>query len=60
MGQHFEKRPQATAGETIALGKLDSAKTGDTLSSGKQPPAALVQVKPFAPVLAAAVPGERA
>ena len=55
MGQHFEKRPQATAGETIAFGKLDSAKTGDTLSSGKQPPAALVQVKPFAPVLATAV-----
>ena len=55
MGQHFEKRPQATAGETIAFGKLDSAKTGDTLSSGKQPPAALIQVKPFAPVLATAV-----
>ncbi len=55
MGQHFEKRPQATAGETIAFGKLDSAKTGDTLSSGKQPPAALMQVKPFAPVLATAV-----
>ena len=55
MGQHFEKRPQATAGETIAFGKLDSAKTGDTLSSGKQPHAALVQVKPFAPVLAIAV-----
>jgi elongation factor G len=55
MGQHFEKRAQATAGETIALGKLDSAKTGDTLSSGKQPPSALVQVKPFATVLATAV-----
>ena len=55
MGQHFEKRPQATAGETIAFGKLDSAKTGDTLSSGKQPPAALIHVKPFAPVLATAV-----
>jgi len=55
MGQHFEKRPQATAGETIAFGKLDSAKTGDTLSSGKQAPAALTQVKPFAPVLATAV-----
>ena len=55
MGQHFEKRSQATAGETIAFGKLDSAKTGDTLSSGKQPVAALIQVKPFAPVLATAV-----
>ena len=55
MGQHFEKRAQATAGETVALGKLDSAKTGDTLSSGKQPAAALVQAKPYPPVLAIAV-----
>jgi elongation factor G len=55
MGQHFEKRAQAAAGETIALGKLDNAKTGDTLSSGKQPAAALVQAKPYAPVLAIAV-----
>jgi elongation factor G len=55
MGQHFEKRAQATVGEAVALGKLDSAKTGDTLSSGKQPAAALVQTKPYAPVLAIAV-----
>ncbi len=55
MGQHFEKRAQAVAGETVALGKLDNAKTGDTLSSGKQPAAALVQTKPYAPVLAIAV-----
>jgi elongation factor G len=55
MGQHFEKRGQATGGETIAFGKLESAKTGDTLSSGKQPHAALVQPKPYAPVLAIAV-----
>ena len=55
MGQHFEKRAQAAAGETVALGKLDNAKTGDTLSSGKQPAAALVQAKPYAPVLAIAV-----
>jgi elongation factor G len=55
MGQHFEKRGQAASGETIALGKLDNAKTGDTLSSGKQPHAALAEVKPYAPVLAIAV-----
>jgi elongation factor G len=55
MGQHFEKRGQATTGETVALGKLDSGKTGETLSSGKQPAAGLVQVKPYAPVLAIAV-----
>ncbi len=55
MGQHFEKRGQATSGETIALGKLDNAKTSDTLSSGKQPLAPLAQVKPYPPVLAIAV-----
>jgi elongation factor G len=55
MGQHFEKRAQATAGETVAFGKLDGAKTGDTLSTGKQPHPALIQVKPYPPVLATAV-----
>jgi elongation factor G len=55
MGQHFEKRGQAASGETIAFGKLDAAKTGDTLSSGKQPHATLVEVKPSPPVLAIAV-----
>jgi elongation factor G len=55
MGQHFEKRGQASAGETIAFGKLDGAKTGDTLSTGKQAHAALIAVKPFPPVLATAV-----
>jgi len=55
MGQHFEKRGQASAGETIAFGKLDGAKTGDTLSTGKQAHAALIEVKPYPPVLATAV-----
>jgi elongation factor G len=55
MGQHFEKRGQAASGETVAFGKLDSARTGDTLSSGKQPHAALVEKKPSPPVLAIAV-----
>ncbi len=55
MGLHFEKRGPATAGETVALGKLDGAKTGDTLSAGKQAHAALVEVTPYAPVLALAV-----
>ncbi len=55
MGQHFDKRGQALAGETVAFGKLDHAKTGDTLSAGKQAHAALVEVKPYAPVLALAV-----
>ena len=55
MGQHFEKRGQAMAGDTVAFGKLDHAKTGDTLSAGKHVHAALVEVKPYAPVLALAV-----
>ena len=40
-GQTSEKRAPATAGETVALGKLEYAKTGDTLSAGKQAHAAL-------------------
>jgi elongation factor G len=55
MGQHYEKRGQASAGETIAFGKLDGAKTGDTLSTGKQPHASLIHTKPYPPVLAIAV-----
>jgi elongation factor G len=55
MGQHFEKRGQASAGETIAFGKLDGARTGDTLSAGKQAHPSLVEVKPYPPVLATAV-----
>ncbi|HEX3439822.1 MAG TPA: elongation factor G [Pseudolabrys sp.] len=55
MGTNFEKRAQATAGETVAFGKLDHAKSGDTLSTGKTPHVALVDVKPFPPVLAIAV-----
>ena len=55
MGPQFEKRGQAAAGETVALGKLEGAKTGDTLSAAKQPLAALVEAKPYPPVLAIAV-----
>jgi len=55
MGQHFEKRGQASAGETVAFGKLDGAKTGDTLSTGKQAHPSLIEVKPYPPVLATAV-----
>jgi elongation factor G len=60
LGANSEKRGPAAAGETVALGKLDGAKTGDTLSTGKQPHPALVAVKPLPPVLAIAVsPKER-
>jgi elongation factor G len=50
-GQSSEKRGAAQAGETVALGKLDHAKTGDTLSTGKQAPAQLITLNPPPPVL---------
>jgi elongation factor G len=55
MGQHTEKRAAAAVGETAALAKLDYAKTGDTLSTGKQAHKPLIEVKPHSPVLALAV-----
>jgi elongation factor G len=55
MGQVTEKRGPAAAGETVALGKLDHAKTGDTLSSGKKPHAAVATVTPYPGVLAIAI-----
>ena len=55
MGQVAEKRGPATAGETVALGKLDLAATGDTLSGGKQAHPALPRVAPLPPVLAISV-----
>lgn len=54
-GQNPEKRAPATIGETVAFGKLDHAKTGDTLSAGKQTHAALPVIKPHDAVLAIAV-----
>ncbi|MEA3074991.1 MAG: elongation factor [Alphaproteobacteria bacterium] len=55
MGQNTEKRGAAQAGETVALGKLDHATTGDTLTTGKQAHPALATVLPYPPVLAIAV-----
>jgi elongation factor G len=49
------KRAAAEAGETVALGKLDTIKTGDTVSSGKTAPAALVKVEPLPPVLSMSI-----
>lgn len=51
-GAHDSKRASAEAGDTIALGKLDAIKTGDTLSGGKTAPQALAKVEPTPPVLA--------
>jgi elongation factor G len=54
-GGHDTKRASAEAGETIALGKLDAVKTGDTLSSGKTAPPSLVKVEPTPPVLSISI-----
>ncbi len=55
VGQQSEKRGPAATGETVALGKLDGAKTGDTVTAGKQPHPPLVEVAPYPPVLAIAI-----
>jgi elongation factor G len=54
-GQSTEKRGPAGAGETVAFAKLEKAKTGDTLSAGKQAHAALAKVAPHPAVLAIAI-----
>jgi elongation factor G len=54
-GQSTEKRGPAGVGETIAFAKLEKAKTGDTLSVGKQAHAALAKVAPYPAVLAIAI-----
>jgi elongation factor G len=60
MGLSTAKREAAGAGETVGLGKLDGAKTGMTLTTGKTPTAQLVKLTPPEPVLAVAVsPTER-
>ncbi len=55
MGQGFEKRGPAAAGETVAFGKLDHAKTGDTLAAGKEMPKRLVAIEPYPAVLAISI-----
>src|SRR5580693_7215371 len=54
-GATDSKRTAAEAGDTVALGKLDTIKTGDTLSSGKTAPPALARVEPLPPVLSLAL-----
>jgi len=54
-GSHDSKRPAAEAGDTVALGKLDSFKTGDTIGGGKIAPAALIKIEPVPPVLALSI-----
>jgi len=54
-GQTNEKRGPAVAGDTVALGKLDHAKTGDTLTAAKQAHAQIADITAPPPVLAIAV-----
>ena len=54
-GAHDTKRASAEAGEMVALGKLDSIKTGETFSTAKTAPSALVEIAPSPPVLAMAL-----
>ncbi|HVX74817.1 MAG TPA: elongation factor G [Bradyrhizobium sp.] len=51
-GAYDSKRTSTEAGDTVALGKLDAIKTGDTLSGGKTAPPEFVHVKPTPAVLA--------
>ena len=55
LGQSNEKRGPAAGGETVAFAKLEKARTGDTLSAGKQPHPALPKIAPYSPVLAIAI-----
>jgi elongation factor G len=57
--RHDTKRASAEAGETVALGKLDTVKTGDTLSGGKTAPPALVQRRAVAAGAGAGAFGHR-
>jgi elongation factor G len=60
LGKDTTKQPSAKAGDTVALGKLDDIKTGDTLSSTKGGISALVELTPPEPVFAIALrPKER-
>jgi elongation factor G len=55
IGQTSEKRGPAGVGETVAFAKLDKAKTGDTLTAGKEAHAPLAKAEPYPPVLAIAI-----
>jgi elongation factor G len=54
-GAHDTKRAAAEAGDTVALGKLDTVKTGDTVGGGKTAPKTLITIEPAPPVLAISI-----
>ena len=55
MGQEPTKRGEAKAGDTVAFGRLDSVKTGDTLVAEKAKPLKLETVPPSQPVFGLAI-----
>jgi elongation factor G len=55
VGQNSEKRGPASVGETVAFAKLEKAKTGETLTAGKEPHPPVAKVVPYPPVLAIAI-----
>ncbi|MGB6538458.1 MAG: elongation factor G [Xanthobacteraceae bacterium] len=55
VGQNSEKRGPASVGETIAFAKLEKARTGETLTAGKQSHPPVAEVAPYPPVLAIAI-----
>src|SRR6202045_4095312 len=54
-GQSSEKRGPAAVGDTVGFAKLDKAKTGETLTAGKQAHAPVAKIEPYPPVLAIAI-----
>lgn len=60
LGKDQTKLSSASAGDTVALGKLDGVRTGQTLGSGRAGPQQLVAIEPPQPVFAIALrPKER-
>lgn len=60
VGMNQQKVPSAQIGETVALGKLDEARTGDTLTSAKSGIDRLIDLKTPQPVFSFALrPRER-
>ena len=55
MGQEPTKRGEAKAGDTVAFGRLDSIKTGTTLTEDKGKKVAIETVAPASPVFGLAV-----
>lgn len=54
-GSATEKRGPLQAGETAALGKLDTIATGETIGTGKSAPKPVADVTPVPPVMAVAI-----